>query len=163
MIAERLQIYLGSYLPKKTIYIMKKNYFINAMLVLFITVLGGSFNQVSAQNYFYVGTATTTTSSNTVPFYTWYQDKRTSYMILASELQALGASGNILSLAVDVSNPAAQAMNGFNVKMGQTTATSMTGFVSGLTNVYSAPCTQLYQGGIILHSPPHLTGMVFLM
>ena len=40
-------------------------------------------------------------------------------MITAAELQALGASGNILSLAFDVSAAASQAMNGFNIKNKQ--------------------------------------------
>ncbi|HID37660.1 MAG TPA: hypothetical protein EYP39_09870 [Ghiorsea sp.] len=117
---------------------MKKNYIFKTMLALFILVLGGSFSQVKAQNYFYIGTATTTSSSSDVPFYTYYHDKRSSYIILASELQAAGASGSILSLALDVATPAAQAMNGFNVKIGHTTAGTIAGFMTGLTTVYSA-------------------------
>jgi hypothetical protein len=76
-------------------------------------------------------------SNYVTPFGTYYEDGRTSYLILASELQALGAAGSLLSLSFDVSQVDPATMNGFNLKLGHTTATSLTGFVAGLTNVYS--------------------------
>jgi len=118
---------------------MRKNYLFNWVIVM-IAFLGLSLQELSAQNYVYVGTATTaTTTFQTMPtpFGTYYEDGRTSYLILASELQALGAAGSILSLAFDVSQVDPATMNGFNLKIGHTTATSLSAFVPGLTNVYS--------------------------
>ncbi len=125
---------------------MKKNYFLKTLLVVMVLSVGSLFSKVFAQNYYYLGTGTSSSSSTWTPFYTFYEDKRSTYLILASELQALGASGDLTRLAFDVVTPASQPMNGFNIKIGHTNLTSISGFVPGLTTVYSAASHTAYTG-----------------
>ena len=81
-----------------------------------------------------VGTITTATAS--YPFYTFYMDSRTQTIMLASELGSL--TGTITSIAYNVASVGAPPMNGFTVKMKNTTATAVgTDFDNvGLTTVY---------------------------
>ena len=77
-----------------------------------------------------------TTSSN-YPFSTYWEDGRTEMLYTASELLAAGGTpGNIVSLSFDVVSVGGPTMNGFNVKMQNTTATSITGF----TNSFWTTC-----------------------
>jgi hypothetical protein len=142
---------------------MRKNYVYKTMLVLFAVLLGTAFTKVTAQNYVYLGTGTSTTgnfSTLQTPFGTYYEDNRSSYLILASELQALGASGNILSIAYDVVSANAATMNGFNIKIGHTTATSLTAYATGLTNVYSGThSASIGWNGFNLSSPFNWDGV----
>jgi PKD repeat protein len=85
-----------------------------------------------------VGTGTlVSTSTNITPYKTFYMDGRAQYLILASEMAALGVvgGGQINSLAFDVVTPAAQVMNGFTIKMGGTQVTSMTTTFQPNTNM----------------------------
>ncbi|NMD15443.1 MAG: carboxypeptidase regulatory-like domain-containing protein, partial [Bacteroidales bacterium] len=83
-----------------------------------------------------IGTGTTTA---TYPYYTLYEDSRTQMLYTASEITAGGGmAGNIQSIALNVSSANTLAMNGFNIRMQNTSAISLTGFVTtGWTTVYS--------------------------
>jgi hypothetical protein len=85
---------------------------------------------------------TGTTSSN-YPFTTYWMDGRTQLLYLASDITgAGGAAGNIQSIAFNVISVGAPAMSGFNVRFQNTTATSVTGFISaGWTTSYSGTYT----------------------
>ena len=83
-------------------------------------------------------------SSFPCPYYSRGGSKvRNQYLIRASELIAAGApagGGAIKSVAFNLAAPNALAPitnKGFTVAIGQTAATSLSGFVSGLTTVYS--------------------------
>jgi len=70
------------------------------------------------------------------PFYTFYMDSRTDMLYLASEL-GLSEGGYIQKIGFDVINAESQVMNGFKVKMLNTTASSVSSFTnSGWTTVY---------------------------
>ncbi len=77
-----------------------------------------------------LGTGTNTTTSDLGAAYpTYYGNGRQQYLILASELTALGlTAGNISSLAFGINlttgNPA--TLNGYTIKMGGTASTAMT-------------------------------------
>ena len=83
-----------------------------------------------------IGTGTTATGW---PFYTFYMDSRTQMLYTASEIiTGGGASGNITKIGFNVVSAASQTMNGFNIRMQHTTATSVTAFVeTGWTTVYT--------------------------
>ena len=91
---------------------------------------------IIAQTTACIGSGSTAVS---YPFYTYYEDSRTDMLYTASEIIASsGCAGNITKIAFDVTSAASQTMNGFEVKMQHTSATSLTGFVtSGWTTVYS--------------------------
>jgi hypothetical protein len=98
----------------------------------------------SSLNNVQVGQGTAvSTSSFVTPYKTFYHDGRVQYLVLASELTALGASaGNINSMAFQVSVPAAQALTDFTIKMGGTSVSAMTAqFLpnTGFTTVFSNP------------------------
>ena len=94
-----------------------------------------------------VGAGTTATSSTYItPYKTFYMDGRAQYLILASEMAALGVSGGgeINSLAFEVATPAAQSMNAFTIKLGGTSVSQMTGSFqpnTNMTTVYSTTYT----------------------
>ncbi len=72
------------------------------------------------------------------PFYSYYHDSRTQMLYTASEIiNGGGAAGNISQIAFNIVSAAPQLLNGFNIKMKQTTLTSITAWESGLTTVYS--------------------------
>lgn len=82
-----------------------------------------------AQTYT-LGTGTltnTTTGSNFTPYKTYWMDGRVQYLVLASELTALGMPpGTFTSVAFNVATADPASMGSFTIKMGGTTATSMT-------------------------------------
>jgi hypothetical protein len=82
----------------------------------------------------------TITSQNTHPFYTFYEDGRSQYIYLASEMAGLSA-GPITKLAVNFYQAGTYPMAGFYIKMQNTTMTSNTSaFVeTGWTDVYYNP------------------------
>lgn len=98
----------------------------------------------------WVGTATTTTTGSTGnPFYTTFWGNKQQYLYTAAELNALGLTGGaILDIAFDVSNIGTMNMNNFTIKMGHTTATGITAFVSNLTQVYTTPVYSLTTTGV---------------
>lgn len=117
---------------------------------------GTSFTtpSISATTSFYVGAETTSAGSVTLgtgtgvnsastsvaaAYPSWFGNGRQQYLILASELSALGLSaGNITSISFTVTgtgNPA--TLNGYSIKMAPTTATTITTFQAPtFTNVW---------------------------
>jgi hypothetical protein len=70
------------------------------------------------------------------PYYTFYMDSRCDMLYLAADLGNIG-NRYILTIGFNVVSAAPQLMNGFKIKMQNTTMTSLTGFTStGWTTVY---------------------------
>jgi len=72
------------------------------------------------------------------PYYTYYMDSRTQLLYLQSEMAAAGATqGNIYKIGFNVISNSSQAMNGFTIRMQNTTTSSLAGWVTtGWTDVY---------------------------
>ncbi len=86
-----------------------------------------------------IGTGTATAGW---PYYTFYWSSRTQMLYTAAELTAGGAmSGPLQSVGFNIATRSSQPMNNFAVKMGQTTATSLPGWVAGLPENYSGTYT----------------------
>jgi hypothetical protein len=85
----------------------------------------------------------TGTSSVGYPYYTYYEDSRTQMIYTSAEILGNGGSpGWITRIGFNVISTVSQTMNGFNIRMQHTTATSLTGFVSaGWTTVYNGTYT----------------------
>jgi len=82
------------------------------------------------------------TSTNDTPFGTYYHDGQNQYLFTASELSAAGlVAGNINAVGWNVDSAAAQVMNGFNVEMKHTSATSVIDFETGFTNCFAGTWT----------------------
>ncbi|MDD4553569.1 MAG: hypothetical protein PHP04_05155, partial [Bacteroidales bacterium] len=82
----------------------------------------------------------TGTSTSGWPYYTFYYASRTQMLYTAAELNTAGASaGPLQSIGFNVATRYPQVMNNFAVKMGNTSLTSITGWVSGLTTYYNTP------------------------
>jgi hypothetical protein len=108
-----------------------KTIFANIILIAFLT-----FATLNAQST-NVCIGTDTLSSN-YPFTTYWMDGRTDMLYLASELIAGGASpGYFMGMSFYVNHVDTLTMNGFNVKMLNTTDTSVSSFGSGWDVVYS--------------------------
>jgi len=92
---------------------------------------------------FTLGTGTTANANTNypAPYGNWYYGAKHQFIILASELLALGAPGGAIgSLAFDVATVQGTALQNFYIKMGHTTLTAATTtFVPNLTQVYSVP------------------------
>jgi tRNA G46 methylase TrmB len=86
-----------------------------------------------------VGNGSTTTSTYNAPFYSLYSNKHMQILFKASELTASGLSaGSITALSFPTTSGTI-ALTDVTIKMGQTSATDMSSFISsGLTQVYSA-------------------------
>ena len=90
-----------------------------------------------------LGTGTTTQG---YPYYTFYMDSRTQMLYTAAEIIAAGGSaGEISWIAYDVTSASSQTMNGFNVSMKNTTATTVSSWDDNMTNLidgtYTVPGT----------------------
>ncbi len=71
------------------------------------------------------------------PFSTYWHDGQHQYLFTAAELTAAGLSGNnIDGLGWNISSANSASFNGFNIGIKHTTATSVTGWETGFTNVY---------------------------
>ncbi len=83
----------------------------------------------------------TGTLSSAYPFPTSWMGGRTQMLFTAAELTDAGVTaGNITSVGFNVITFSSQVMNGFSVKMGHTSLTSLSaGFVNGLTAYYTSP------------------------
>lgn len=80
----------------------------------------------------------TDTISAGYPFYTYYMDSRTDMLYKANEINLQYTPGIISKIGFMVKSAAPQVMNGFKIKMQNTSLTSLTGFVNtGWTEVYS--------------------------
>jgi hypothetical protein len=90
---------------------------------------------------FIVGTATNSNSTTVypAPYGNWYYGAKHQFLILASELVALGAPGGAIgSLAFNVASAQGIPLQGFYIKMGHTSQTAMTtNMITNLTQVYS--------------------------
>jgi hypothetical protein len=95
--------------------------------------------------YVTVGNGTSTTGAS--PYSSYYMDERTQFIITQSELAAAGwtsANSWLRSLAFYATSTSGQALNGFTIKIANTSATSFasTSFLSGtFTTVYSGNVT----------------------
>jgi hypothetical protein len=87
-----------------------------------------------------IGTGTTSVG---YPFYTVYEDARTQMLYTSAEISSGGGGiGQITKIGFNLTAVGSPVMSGFTVKMMNTTATSVTGFVgTGLTTVYSGTYT----------------------
>lgn len=101
-----------------------------------------------------VGTGTNTNTPNTypAPYGNWYWGAKHQFLITATELTTAGMSaGNIndLSFIVDVANGV--ALQDFTISMKNTLTTSISGFETGLTNVYG-PVNYTETAGLNTHT-----------
>jgi len=105
------------------------------------------FCKFSTGGQFQIGNGTTTLGGNDYPstYANWYWGNKEQYLILASELQALGVPGGPISeIAFDVASVnASPPLDNFEISMGHTSATSLSTWQSNLSIVY-AP-TAAYQ------------------
>ncbi|MES2565346.1 MAG: T9SS type A sorting domain-containing protein [Bacteroidota bacterium] len=88
------------------------------------------------------GTNTTVNSTSSYPaaYGSYWGNGRTQFLVLASELQALGLqAGNVTSVAFDVTSVGTpSSLNGYTIKMAPTSLGSLTAFQGGaFTTVYS--------------------------
>jgi hypothetical protein len=110
--------------------------------------------------YIYSCWATGTTPAG-YPFYTSYHESRTDMLYLADEIGFLNPPTSITAIGFNIVTAAPQVMNGFHIKMQNTTMTTITAFTpSGWTDVYSAnyavPGTGIQM--IQLQTPFYYTG-----
>jgi len=77
------------------------------------------------------------------PFNTYWHDSKTDMLYLASEITAQGGTvGNITKIGFDIISIAPQTMNGFNIKMQNTSLVNLSGFeTNNWTVVYSGTYT----------------------
>lgn len=99
--------------------------------------------QVSYIQYACMGTGTVSMGSSSGPFNTYWYGNRTDFLYTASEILASGGvAGNITKIGFQIATVGGQEMNGLNVRVQSTTATTLTSFVStGWTTVYSGTYT----------------------
>jgi len=109
-----------------------------------------------------VGTGTlVSTSTYITPYKTFYMDGRAQYLVLASELQALGIAGGgqINSLSFEVASPSAQLMTDFTIKVGGTSVSSMTAAFqpnTTMTTVYNAAYTTVSGWNVHTFTSPYI-------
>jgi len=78
-----------------------------------------------------VGQGTTTSATYSNPFYSAWSNSHTQYLIKAEELLSAGLiAGNIYSVALDVTSAGTLPMKELSVKIGATTASTMSQFVA---------------------------------
>ena len=108
------------------------------------------------------GTAPATSTGSSSPFYRLYEGSRRQYLIRASELTTLGLIGgsslNSVSLNVTTLNGSPNNLEGFSIKMGNTAANVMSGFLTdATTTVYSVSTLSPVAGANLLNfSTPFL-------
>lgn len=72
------------------------------------------------------------------PFATWWMDDRTQLLYKASQLTAAGVcAGTISSIGFNVVTPGAYSMTSLTIKIGSSALATLTGYVAGLTTVYT--------------------------
>lgn len=87
-----------------------------------------------------IGAGATTSATYSNPFYSAWSNNHTQHLITAAELTAMGLrAGNITSVGLNVTSAGSLPMIDLSVKIGTTTATAMTAFVSntGFQTVYT--------------------------
>ena len=109
------------------------------MTIVVFAILG--FMQVNAQTTVTIGTGTLVNTDMTypAPYGNWYNGAKHQMLIPASEIIAAGGyPGQIYSLAFDVVSVNGVALTDFEIKLGETTTSSLTTWETGLTTVYYA-------------------------
>ncbi|MBT4332912.1 MAG: choice-of-anchor D domain-containing protein, partial [Candidatus Cloacimonetes bacterium] len=92
------------------------------------------------------GSTSGTYDTAITPFGTYYQDGQNQILFTSSELSAAGLPASEISgLGWNIATAATQTMNGFNIEIKHTSATSVTAWETGFTNVYSG--THVAAGG----------------
>ena len=131
---------------------MKK--FTKFCLLLAIFMIAGNW-AYAAQVTVTVGTGTDVAYSAPItPFGTNWEDGQNQMLFTALELNIAGiGAGNITEIGWEVIS-AGGAMNGFNIEMKTTSATSATSFESGFTNVYSTAYTPVTGWNVITLTTP---------
>ncbi len=72
------------------------------------------------------------------PFNTWWMDDRTLLLYKASQLITAGVcAGDITAIGFNIVTPGAYSFSNLTIKMGSTALTTLSGYVAGLTTVYS--------------------------
>jgi hypothetical protein len=97
-----------------------------------------ALNKLYISQYYWI-TVGNGTSIASYPFKTFNTDSRTDMLFLASELIANGAGiSRVIKIGFYITSASPQIMTNFNVKIKNTTQTTLTGFTStGWTNFYS--------------------------
>ncbi|MDP2189312.1 MAG: T9SS type A sorting domain-containing protein [Sphingobacteriaceae bacterium] len=109
------------------------------------TILAGDTATLRGTGSSFLGTLGTGTLVNTTTTYpagygNWYWGARQQFLILASELTASGiAPGALTSLAFDVVTPSGTALQNYTISLGATTQTSLTAWVTPVTQVFTTP------------------------
>jgi hypothetical protein len=76
------------------------------------------------------------------PYNTFWHDARSQYVLLASELTNSGmTAGYITSIAFNINSASSQVMNGLNISLKNTSTSTLSGWETGLTAVYSGNYT----------------------
>ncbi|MEN9972212.1 MAG: putative adhesin [Bacteroidota bacterium] len=109
---------------------------------------GGGIQGSPTLSFVGTGTQSLGTTSYPNPFSGFYGGVKNQLLFTATELTSLGMTSGtqITSIAFDISAFANSPCNDFTIRIGNTTNTSMTGFVSGLTTVYNATFTPTATG-----------------
>lgn len=96
--------------------------------------------KIPSKNYIFVGNGTTGVN---YPFKTFYTDSRTQLLYTSSELSSAGgAAAFVEKIGFNIMNISTIAMNGFTIKMKNTSSSSLTGFDNtGLTTVFGSTYT----------------------
>lgn len=99
-----------------------------------------TFSVTIGQNIFIIGTGTTSSSH---PYYSSYADSRQNMLFTAAELTASGLTpSHITKIGFNVISRSATVLNGFSVKMQNTSVSSISTFTnSGWSNCYSGTYT----------------------
>ena len=98
-----------------------------------------SFQVTVGQNWSIIGTGTV---SSNYPFTTYWMDGRTQLLYTASEINAGRFTGYVSRIGFNVITVGGPAMNGFTVRMQNTTMTSLSSWVTtGWTTCYSGTYT----------------------
>ena len=97
---------------------------------------GAILKRVNPEDLACIGTGTTRVG---YPFFSYYMDSRTDMLYLSSEIAANGGGpGAITAIGFYFDSVSTQTLNGFKIKMMNTTETTLNSFVStGWTTVYS--------------------------
>ncbi len=98
-----------------------------------------SFQVTIGQNWSIIGTGTVTSN---YPYTTYWMDGRTQLLYTASEINAGRFTGYVSRIGFNVITVGGPAMNGFTVRMQNTTMTSLSSWVTtGWTTCYSGTYT----------------------
>ena len=118
---------------------MKKLYLLKAALALasLLMVFGLSTGQAQDTLQFGTGTINNAGTGYPAPYGNWYWGARHQFLIPACDLADLGLNvDSINGLAWDVASAQGTPLLDFTISIGNTSATDLTGWVGGLTQVY---------------------------